>query len=130
MNMEIYQKVMLIISALSYYTFGLCFLIFPKQWISRLSLAAIKSEGLTDIRAVYGGFELGIAVFLTIALFKPAYLQGALLASWLLLLGLGFSRLVGLVLDKPDGFLMPTLFIIEIVLFFFTFIAWKTTLNI
>ena len=75
---------------------GLAYLFAPAEMASPAGLAA-DAGGLTDIRATYGGFQVGIAVFLV-------WLSWSQLSSALLLIAVVFgailiSRVTGLLID-------------------------------
>jgi len=71
-----------------------------------LALAGIGLAGATadgDVRAVYGGLELGLGIFFAGAVARPAWHRPALLAAALAFGGLAAGRLLsGLVVGPPE----------------------------
>ena len=80
--------------------FGVLFLVDPLRWLQVVELRAESGTAQAEVRAMYGGLELGIAAFLCWCALSPARLMLGLDASAMLMLGLGGGRLVGLLLAK------------------------------
>jgi hypothetical protein len=62
-------------------------------------------SGVTDLRAVYGGFQIGLGVFLLWCRSDPARIPAGLLALGLAVGSLGALRVIGLLVDgEPNAF--------------------------
>lgn len=77
------------------------FLLNP-DFLSHAGLELVRSAGAVEIRAFYGGLELGIAAFLAVCAFRGAWHRVGLVAQVAMFGGLASGRLLGLALD-PGG---------------------------
>lgn len=75
---------------------GLAYLFAPAEMASPAGLSA-DAGGLTDIRATYGGFQVGIAVFLV--WLSRSQLSAALLLTAVVFGAVLISRVTGLLID-------------------------------
>jgi hypothetical protein len=57
-------RIILILDALVFAVFGVLTLFWPVAMMSTLGITFAEPAGVTDIRATYGGYELGMAMFL------------------------------------------------------------------
>lgn len=78
--------------------FGLLYLISPQTLAGIAGLDATAS-GLTDIRATYGGFQIGLALFLFWSCRNEHRLPAALVATGTIFCCVGLSRLYGIIVD-------------------------------
>ncbi len=78
--------------------FGALYLVAPGPFAEASGLAPAP-EGLTDVRATYGGFQLGFAAFLAWSAAAPERHRAALLATALVVGCVGAGRLFGLLVD-------------------------------
>ena len=83
------------VSALAFAFFGVCFLIAPTS-LGRIGAMLYHPNAVTEIRAFYGGLELGIAAFFVLALQRPAWFVPALMLQALALGATAAARLVGI----------------------------------
>jgi hypothetical protein len=81
--------------------------------LKRVDVRAKSARGTTELRAMYGGLELGLGAFFAAAAAKTEWGRPALLAQTLGLGALAASRLVGILRDHPRGSLMKALFVAE-----------------
>jgi hypothetical protein len=88
-------KLSLLLSALVYGGFGATFLIAP-QLLGSVGVEIARPAGAVELRAIYGGMELGLAIFFTLALSRPAWHRPALWAQALTLGAAAAARLGGL----------------------------------
>jgi Domain of unknown function (DUF4345) len=91
----------LVLGALGFSAFGLQWLARPMAMAQPLGIVLTNGDAVSDARAVYGGLELGLGLFLGYSLSAARRSQG-LAAATLALLGLGLARLTGILL-APDG---------------------------
>lgn len=115
--MVTFARVVLWVSALSFAGIGVAALVAPAATVAGAGLGPLPEParaGLTEIRAMYGGLELGLAAFLAWCTLAPERLPTGLLATVLTLGGLGAARLLGIAVDQPDGWQMPAFAVIEL----------------
>jgi hypothetical protein len=77
---------------------GLAFLVAP-ELLRFVDLAPGTAAARSDVRAVYGGLELGVAALLGACAHRPEWLRFGLVAQALAFGGLVLGRLVSLALD-------------------------------
>ena len=87
------------IGAISFAVFGLWLLIRPRA-LAAVELLPDTGSARAEIRAMYGGLELGIAGFLALALWRPELSEAALWFQLLALGGLVLGRLVGIGVER------------------------------
>ena len=86
--------------------FGLFYLVSPQTLAETAGLTA-NASGLTDIRATYGGFQLGLALFLFWSCRSPDKVASALVATGVIFACVGLGRLFGVIVDGDfSGFNM------------------------
>jgi hypothetical protein len=91
-------RVSLILAAVAYAGFGVVTLAAP--WtLGMLGIELIRPAAETEIRAFYGGLELGMAVFLARAAADPAWFRPALFAQTATLGGVVAARVLGMAID-------------------------------
>jgi hypothetical protein len=79
-------------TALAFFFFGTWLLIQPEA-LGQLGIQLPTDSARVEIRAIYGGFEIGIGAFFLLALRHPQWYRPALLLQTLSLAGLGLTRL-------------------------------------
>ena len=83
------------LSALAFAVFGALFLVSPTTLV-RIGVLLTLPNAVTEIRAFYGGLELGLAAFFVLALGRPAWLVPALVLQALALGATAAARLFGI----------------------------------
>ena len=96
------MKALLIFVAVSLWVFGLIYLFMPAYLAGEAGLSA-NASGLTDIRATYGGFQLGFGAFLFHCAFSQSRQRAGVLALALVLGAVGICRTIGVLLDGEFG---------------------------
>lgn len=86
------------LTALAFAFFGVCFLISPTSLV-RIGVLLTLPNAVTEIRAFYGGLEIGIAAFFVLALGRPAWFVPALVLQALALGATAAARVVGIVVE-------------------------------
>lgn len=100
MNATIFLRIIAAILLL----FGVIYLLNPALLAGKAGLTA-NASGLTDIRATYGGFQIGFGLFLLWVCKDPRQLSLALAATMLIFGSVGAARLFGVVTDgELSGF--------------------------
>jgi Domain of unknown function (DUF4345) len=95
---------------------GAAALVRPADVLAQFGVAVETADGRNEVRAVYGGFGLAVAVLLAVAaLGDPATAEGIVVAVAVALFGMAAGRLLSAVRERPTG-LYPvwTYFAIEI----------------
>ena len=95
-------RLILAVIALSYAGFGFAFLFKPDEWGAMVSVAFTTSSGRTDFRAVYGGLEFGVGVFLLLCALRREFVRLGLFASACALVAMATARSTGMLLDGFD----------------------------
>ncbi|MBC6465057.1 DUF4345 family protein [Actinomadura alba] len=80
-------------------------LVAPAALIRPFRMAADSTEARTEIRAVYGGFGIAMALVLALAAIDLGGIRrGVVIAVAAALLGMAFGRLVARVVERPSAF--------------------------
>ncbi len=88
--------------------FGMAYIVSPTSMVELTGGVAPTPAAATDVRATYGGLQLGLGAYLLWSALAPERFPSALLALSLIAGAVGGSRLVGVLVD---GGLGPTLLI-------------------
>lgn len=83
--------------------FGAATFLFP-ELLSHYSIAADQSDNRIALRAIIGGGEIGIGVYLAFANFFGAQQKSLNLAAAILFLSVGLARLVATMLEASSEF--------------------------
>ena len=87
--------------------FGFWYLIAPTALTDPTGFGGLGPNALTDVRATYGGFQIGSGLFLLWSAAAPARVRIALVLQALTIGAIGSCRLVGFAIDgSPNGFLL------------------------
>src|SRR4051812_34768200 len=86
------------LTALVFAAFGVALLVRPAL-LGGLGIELGRPTAVTEIRAIYGGLELGLALFFALASTREAWLHPALFAQAVALSGILLARLAGVVAD-------------------------------
>lgn len=113
-------KAELAIAALVFLTFGLGFLIVPVQWAALVDILIPTATARTDFRATYGGFEIGMGVFLGACALRPYWFRPGLVALTLVAAGFGSGRLIGILVEGAASSLMVIFVVLEWTIAFVT----------
>ena len=101
-------KLAIFITAAAFTGFGTALLAKPDKILGTIGIKARKPAGRTELRAMYGGMELGLGGFFTVAALKEEYRRPALLAILCGIGGLGATRIATAIAhrDPPLTYLM------------------------
>lgn len=92
-------RLLLAVQAVILAGFGLAYFVRPHELVNLSGMLLMAPAAVTDVRAYYGGLQLGLAVWLLLALLRQDLLRPALMLLVLLYATLFFARLGGLWLD-------------------------------
>lgn len=90
------SMIVLLLAGLGFLGFGLWLLFDPVGGLARVGIAAARAEGVIELRAFYGGMEVGLGLFLIACALRADWQQAGL---WLVLLanaGTGLARVAGM----------------------------------
>lgn len=88
---------------------GLWCLIDPVGALAPVGVGALDPAGVVELRAMYGGLELGVAAFLVWAARSPGLLRAGAMAATLEIGGLGLVRTISWLIVAPAGWMLPFL---------------------
>ncbi len=109
-----YPLVVLWICGLVFLGTGIVFTVIPQDMFAPLGLAVPDGAPLTELRAVYGGLEVAIGVFLLFCARRGRVaLELGLLLSFLSFSGLAAYRGIGMGVDGPQVPMMSALLLAE-----------------
>ena len=118
------DQILIIIAALIFTGFGVWFLIKPTA-LAGIGIEATGASARTDIRATYGGFELGVAAFLFWCACREDWHYVGLIAATLFVAGFGVGRGVGILAEGGATAFMWSLLAVEVV--YTGFALWHLT---
>jgi hypothetical protein len=113
--MQRLARTLLSLGALLLGGFGLAFLFWPRWLGAEVALDLTAPAAATDVRAVYGGFELGIALFLGYCATRRETTRLGLLAAVLGTLGFAVGRAIGMVTEGGITHVHLTMLVFEAV---------------
>jgi hypothetical protein len=109
-----YPSVVLWICGLVFLGTGIVFSVIPNDMFATLGLTVPAGAPLTELRAVYGGLQVAIAVFLLFCARRGGLaLELGLLLSFLSFSGLAAYRGIGMGVDGPQVPVMSALLLAE-----------------
>ena len=108
-------RVWVVLSAAIFAGVGLWTLVDPVGALAPVGVAVLDDRGIVELRAMYGGMELGMATFLAWTLSTSERTRTGLVAACLSIGGLGLVRLVSWFLLRPPGMLLPALCAVELI---------------
>ena len=93
--MKLFPTVVMALCALGFLGFGFWLLSDPAA-LEKVGIQAASKVGTVELRAFYGGMEIGLGIFLAMCLWRPEWQSAGL---WLVLLangGAGLARLLAI----------------------------------
>ncbi|MDP1933160.1 MAG: DUF4345 family protein [Gammaproteobacteria bacterium] len=111
--MRTFPAVLLYLNGVIYLWVGWLFINDPQTWLEALGISLRSDLGLTDLRAVYGGFLAGFGVFLLLTGWKSDWTGPGV---WLLVLtyaGLVAARSWGVLVEGEYNALVMQVYIAE-----------------
>ncbi len=94
-------QLFLMLAALLFAGFGLASLFQPERIAGMVGIRASTTAGRSEIRAVYGGLELGLGAFLVYCALDAQRLELGLLLVVLTYGAAAVGRMIGIALDRP-----------------------------
>lgn len=94
-----FARMILLIQLLALVGLGLAYFLRPHEMSNLSGMLLLAPAAVTEVRAYYGGLQLGLAAYMLLALLRPELLRGALTLLVLLYSALALARIGGLWLD-------------------------------
>lgn len=111
------MRAVMIVVGFGFACMGVAALVRPTLIAAQFGTDADSSDARTEIRAVYGGFGVAMAVLLIVAAQQSGDTQdGVALTVAIALGGMALGRLIGMTIERPRGWYpTATYLIIEVV---------------
>ena len=101
-------RTFLLVNTLVLISYGLYCLFVPSFLGTAAGIVAQTPTGLTELRAMYGGLQLGAGCLLLAGLLNPSYTVTALRTAVFLFAGLAIARTIGITLDSSMSAYTPS----------------------
>ena len=111
-----FPRIVLLLGSLGFALFGLWGLIDPRAMLKGVGVQAANATGAVELRAMYGGLELGAALALALCALEPERVRLGLWLCVCLYGGLGLARAGATLLTPGADPLMWKLFGAEAVM--------------
>jgi hypothetical protein len=120
-----FARLVLRLSAVPFAGVGLAFLLFPAAMAAQVDISLASATADHDVRAVYGGLQLGCAALLLFAAARPERVRFGLVAQLALYGGLASARLLAWAWAGTPGPLGVALHAAEIAGIALGALAWR-----
>lgn len=107
-----FPQAVIAIDALIFLGLGAAMLYDPLPLLTGVGVGAVGPQSVaapTELRAMYGGLEIGLGLSCLLGLRRPAWQAPTLAMCTLALAGLGSGRLIGILLDGATPLLLMLL---------------------
>ena len=101
-----FAKIVLWIAGISFIGFGLWALLAPASLAGLVHFELLDEIATTEMRAFYGGLDLGLGVYLIMGAIKPEMTRACLVAGAVLLGCIALARICGLLIDGSGSGVM------------------------
>jgi hypothetical protein len=95
----LFARVVLLLQVLALAGLGLTYFILPHEMANLSGMLLMAPAAATDVRAYYGGLQLGLAAFIGLSLVRHDLIRAALTLLVLVYSALALARIGGLWLD-------------------------------
>src|SRR6188474_3350652 len=106
-------QVLLLLAASVFIGIGVLFLFAPAEWARVVQIELPTPMSRTDLRATYGGFDLGFGIFLALCGLWPAWVPPGLVAMGITLAFFSCGRMIGIAVEHSPDPLMVSLAVLE-----------------
>jgi hypothetical protein len=120
-----FARIMLGLSALSFLGFGVAIFLDPVRIMEMVHINATHPLAIAEIRAFYGGAEIGLAIIMLLAL--RYHVKHGLALAGCMYLCIGFARLIGIVMAGSGSNFLWFALLTELFLGFGSLLAMRTT---
>jgi len=114
--MQSVAKAGLLFAALVFVIIGGGFLVAPVEWAAIADIVLPTAMARTDLRATYGGFNVGMGLFVACCAFRSEWMRPGVLGVALAAVGYGGGRLVGIVVEGTASPVMLFFLVLEVVI--------------
>jgi hypothetical protein len=111
--MRVFPILFLYLNAAVYAWVAWLFLFDPQKWFEVVGVVLSNAVGWTELRAVYGGFFAGIAMFLLLCGWRRAWVEPGIALLTLTYVGLVAARSWGILVDNAYNDLILQIYIVE-----------------
>lgn len=108
-------KILVIASALMFGAFGVLGMVDPARTLELIHMQPKDTTAINEVRAMYGGFELGVTAFLVACLFDRWSLRAGLFLTTAILLGAAGGRAMSMLAEGMPDPLFVQIWIFEMV---------------
>ena len=98
-----FSRVILIVYGLMFLYFGVLLYVRPEALSNTVPLQLTDPMAVAEIRAFYGGLEIGLGVFLVAAGVIHSFIRPGLWLLFAISAGLTLGRITGIVIDHATG---------------------------
>lgn len=105
--MDKLTRISLAITAAGFTGFGIAALIAPKWMLKKVDIRPRSNTGTVELRAMYGGMELGLGAFFGYCMTKDDFAKPALMAQIGSIGGLAAARVAGMIASPPRKIMYP-----------------------
>jgi hypothetical protein len=105
--MDKLTRISLAITAAGFTGFGIAALIAPKWMLKQVDIRPKSNTGMVELRAMYGGMEIGLGAFFAYCMMKDDLAKPALMAQVGSIGGLAAARVAGMVATPPRKVMYP-----------------------
>ena len=95
----LFARILLAVQAIAFLGLGLAYFTRPEQMANLSGMLLMAPAAITDVRAWYGGLQIGLAAYLLMAMSRVDLARAALTLMVLLFSALALARIGGLWLD-------------------------------
>ncbi|MCA8922801.1 MAG: DUF4345 family protein [Planctomycetes bacterium] len=109
-----FARALLGITGALYVSLGLAFALEPVAWAAKVGLSLDGPGSVTEVRAFYGGLELGLGALFVLCALRRAWIVPGVLGLLCTYGGLAAGRGLSLLGSGPHGDLQPKLVAVEL----------------
>jgi len=96
-------RIVLFLYGLMFLGFGVAFLLSPLKMAGATAIDLLSPAAVTEMRAFYGGLEIGLGAYLLVGMFQRKWASAALQALIAISGGIACGRLFGILVDGTAG---------------------------
>ena len=96
-------RIVLIVMGILWVLFGVLGLISPAVVVGGLGIELPTADAVTDVRAIYGGLQIGIGLYFFYCSRSAELIRPGLIALALIAAGFGVGRSFGILVDGARG---------------------------